>query len=127
MPQLSSKDRLIMAANDMSNAFKNPHPEVLFSHIGDETIAALTTLAETFKNKFQKVQTLGLPNARAKATERTIPANLYHPILASPIQQRCQTRSQMIIKAQDTTNAPLPPRVVTPMASQPSPPRVLIR
>jgi hypothetical protein len=55
MPQLSSTDRLIMAANDMSNALKNPHPEVTFSHIGDGTITALTTLAKNFKNKFQKV------------------------------------------------------------------------
>jgi hypothetical protein len=74
MPQLSSTDRLIMAANDMSNALKTPHPEVPFSHIGDDTIAALTTLAEIFKNKFQKVQILGLPTAPAKAAERTIPA-----------------------------------------------------
>jgi hypothetical protein len=44
-----------MAANDMSNALKNPHPEVPFSHIGDDTIAALTMLAEIFKNNFQKV------------------------------------------------------------------------
>jgi hypothetical protein len=54
MPQLSSTDRLIMAANDMSNALKNSHPEVPFSHIGDDTITALTTLAEIFKNKFKK-------------------------------------------------------------------------
>jgi hypothetical protein len=27
IPQLSSTDRVIMAANDMSNALKNPHPE----------------------------------------------------------------------------------------------------
>jgi hypothetical protein len=74
MPQLSSTDRLIMAANDMSNALKNHHPEVPFSHIGDDIITALTTLAEIFKNKYQKVQTLGLPTAPAKAAKRTIPA-----------------------------------------------------
>jgi hypothetical protein len=33
MPQLSSTERLIMAAHDMSNANKKPHPEVPFSHI----------------------------------------------------------------------------------------------
>jgi hypothetical protein len=49
MPQLSSTDILIMEAKDMSNALKNPHPEVPFSHIGDDTIAALTKLAEIFK------------------------------------------------------------------------------
>jgi hypothetical protein len=30
MPQLSSTDRLLMAANDMSNALQHPHPEVSF-------------------------------------------------------------------------------------------------
>jgi hypothetical protein len=127
MPQLSSTDILIMADNDMSNAFKNPHPEVSFWHIGDETIAALTTLAEIFKNNFQKVQILGLPTAPAKAAERTIPAESSNPILASPIPQWCQTRSQTIINAQDTTNDPLLPRVVTPMTSRPAPPRVPMR
>jgi hypothetical protein len=127
MPQLSSTDRLIMAANEMSNAFKNPHPEVPFSHIEDDTIAALAKLAEIFKNKFQKVQTLGLPNASAKAADHTIPAELYHPILASPMHQRCQTRSQTTNNAKYTNNAPLLPRVVTPMPSRPAPPRVPMR
>jgi hypothetical protein len=54
MPQFSSSDRLIMAANDMSNALKHPHPEVPLSHVGDDTIAALTKLAEIFKTKFQQ-------------------------------------------------------------------------
>jgi hypothetical protein len=106
MPQLSSTDILIMAANDMSNALKNPHLDVPFSHIGDDTIAALTRLAEILKNNFQKVQTPGLPNAPAKAAEHTIPADLSHPILAFPVHQQCQKRSQTIINAKDTTNAP---------------------
>jgi hypothetical protein len=54
IPYLVSTERLIMAANDMSNTFTNPHPEVQFSHLGDDTITALTTLAEIFKNNFQK-------------------------------------------------------------------------
>jgi hypothetical protein len=117
MPQLSSADRLIMAANNMSNALKNPHPEVPFSHIGDDTI----------KHKFQKVQTQGLPNVPAKASEHTIPANLSHPILVSLVHQQCQTISKTIINAKYTTNAPLLPRVITPMTSRPAPPRVPMR
>jgi hypothetical protein len=113
-----------MAANDMSNALKNPLPEVPFSHIGDDTIAAHTKLAEIFKNKFQKVQTQGLPNAPAKASEHTIPSNLSHTILASPVSQQCQTISHAIINAKDTTNAPSRLRVVTPITSRPAPPRV---
>jgi hypothetical protein len=30
MPQLSSTDRLIIAAKDMADALQNPHPEVPF-------------------------------------------------------------------------------------------------
>jgi hypothetical protein len=127
MPHLSSTDRLIMTANDMSNALKNPHPEVPFSHIGYDTIAALTKLAEIFKTKFQKVQTQRLPNVPATASEHTIPANLSHPILASPVHQQRQTISQTMINTKDTTNAPLLPRVVTPMTTRPVPPRVPMR
>jgi hypothetical protein len=127
MPQLSSTDRLIMAANDMYNALKNSHPEVPFSHIGDETIAALTKLAEIFKTKFQKVQNQGLPNVPATASEHRIPVNLSHPILASPVHQKRQTRSQTIINTKDTTNAPLLLRVVTPMTTEPAPLRVPMR
>jgi hypothetical protein len=113
MPQLSSTDRLIMAANDISNAF---------SHIGDDTITALTTLAETFKNKFQKVHIPKLPTAPAKVAERTFPVESSNPILASPTPPQRQTRSQTTIHTQDITNTPLLPRVVTPMTSRPAPP-----
>jgi hypothetical protein len=41
--------------------------------------------------------------------------------------QQCQTRSQTINNDQDTTNAPLLPRVVTPMTSRSAPPRVPMR
>jgi hypothetical protein len=51
MPQLSSTDRLIMAARDMTDALQNPHPEVPFTHVGDDTISALAQLAAIFKLK----------------------------------------------------------------------------
>jgi hypothetical protein len=54
MPQLSSTDRLLMAAKDMATELKHPHPEVPFAQIGDDTITALTQLAAIFKNMFQK-------------------------------------------------------------------------
>jgi hypothetical protein len=41
MPQLSSTDRLLMAAKDMTDALQNPHLEVPFVSVGDDTIAAL--------------------------------------------------------------------------------------
>jgi hypothetical protein len=69
----------------MSNVLKNPHPEVPFAQVGDETIAALTKLAEILKNKFQKFQAPGLPNAPAKAAGNKRPTDLSQPILTSPV------------------------------------------
>jgi hypothetical protein len=51
IPQLSSTDRLLMAARDMTDAFQNPHPDVPFASVWDDTIAALTDLAAIFKLK----------------------------------------------------------------------------
>jgi hypothetical protein len=51
MPQLSSTDCLIMAAKDMTDALQNPHPEVPFASVGDDTISALADLAAIFKLK----------------------------------------------------------------------------
>jgi hypothetical protein len=40
-----------MTAEDMTDALQNPHPEVPFSHVGDNTISALAELATIFKLK----------------------------------------------------------------------------
>jgi hypothetical protein len=40
-----------MASKDMTDALKNPHPEVPFARVGDDTILALTELAAIFKLK----------------------------------------------------------------------------
>jgi hypothetical protein len=54
MPQLSSTDRLLMAAKDITDALQNLHPEVPFASVGDDTIAALTNLAAIFKLKLRQ-------------------------------------------------------------------------
>jgi hypothetical protein len=46
MPQMSSTDRVLVAAQDMADALKHPHQDVPFATIGDDTISALETLAE---------------------------------------------------------------------------------
>jgi hypothetical protein len=73
IPQFLSTDRLIMASNDMTNALKNPHPAFPLAQVGDETIAALTQLAEIFKNNFQKVEAPELSNVPIKAAENKRP------------------------------------------------------
>jgi hypothetical protein len=84
MPQFSSADRLIMAANETTNALKNHHPDVPFVHIRDDTISALTQLPEIFKNKFQKLKSLNLSPSPIKAAENKRPPDLLQPILSSP-------------------------------------------
>jgi hypothetical protein len=127
MPQLSSIDRLIIAANDMTNALKHPHLEVPFAHVGDDTITALTQRSETFKNKFQKLKSPELSYSPIKAAENKRPSALTHPILTSPMQHKYQTRSQTTINTGAASDIPLLLRVVTPMTGQAASPRVPAR
>jgi hypothetical protein len=78
MPQLSSTDRLIMAAKDMTDALQNPHPEVPFAHVGDDTILALAKLATIFKLKLRQTPPPTLP--AAPPTVKNAHALPNHPI-----------------------------------------------
>jgi hypothetical protein len=124
IPQLSSTDRLLMSAKDMADAFQNPHPDVPFTSIGDDTITALADLAAIFKLKLQQAPSPATQASPVKVVPRPslIPSSTQ--ILNSPIPNRRQTRSQTTIHNQDIPNVPLPPRVVTPRTLRQSPPRV---
>jgi predicted RNase H-like nuclease len=54
MPKISSMDWILIAAHDMSDALNNPHPDVPFDTVRDDTIKVLTTLSAIFKNKLKK-------------------------------------------------------------------------
>jgi hypothetical protein len=127
MPQLFSTDRLIMAAKDMMDALQNPHPEVLFARVRDDTISALAELASIVKLKLRQTPSPTLSAAPTMVKQRTCLAASSNPILASPMPLPRQTISQTTIHTQDITNAPLPLRVVTPRTLNPSPPRVPTR
>jgi hypothetical protein len=127
IPQLSSTDILLMAAKEMTDALQNPHPEVPFTNVGDDTISALTELANIFKFKLRKTQPTALPAAPPTVNLHPCLAESSNPILSAPSPPPRQMRSHTTIHAQDVTNAPLLPRVVTPMTRNPSPPRVHTR
>jgi hypothetical protein len=116
-----------MATNYMTNALKNPHTYVRLSHVGDDTISALTQLAEIFKNNFQKLKSPELSHSPIKAAENKRPTALTQPILSSPQQHRYQTRSKTTINTGNASNTPLLPRLITPMTSQAASPRVPTR
>jgi hypothetical protein len=124
IPLLSSTDRLLMAAKDMTDALQNPHPEVPFARVGDDTISALAELAAIFK---LKLRTTTPPNAPPTVIPCPCLAESSNRIIYSPMPLTQQTRSQTTIHTQDISNAPLPPRVVTPRTLRPSPPRVPTR
>jgi hypothetical protein len=127
MPQLPSTDRLLMAAKDMMDALQNPHPEVPFASIGDDTISALADLAAIFKLKLQQTPSPTSQAVPPTVFRRPCLAESSNQILNSPMPILRQTRSQTIIHIQDIPNVPLPPRVVTPRTLRPSPPRVPTR
>jgi hypothetical protein len=127
MPRLSYTDILIMAANDMTDALQNHHPDVPFTQVEDDTISALTALSEIFKPKLQKVQTPARQVAPPKVALRPFLAESFHPMLSSPMPLPRQTRSQTTIYAQDIANAPLLLRMITPVTRTSPPPRVPTR
>jgi hypothetical protein len=124
MPQLSSTDRFLMTAKDMTDAFQNPHPEVPFASVGDDTVKALADLAATFKLKLQQALSLSTRALPATVMQRTSLIPLTTLVSNSPMPARRQTRSQTTIHTPDIPDRPLPPRVVTPRSLRHSPPRV---
>jgi hypothetical protein len=127
MPQLSSTDRLLMAAKDMTDALQNPHPEVPFASVGDDTILALAELAAIFKLKLHQTPSLTPQAVPPPVFQRPCLAESSEKIMNYPMPTSRQTRSQTTIHTQDIPNVPLPPRVVTPRTLHLSPPRVPTR
>jgi hypothetical protein len=124
LPQLSSTDRLLMAAKDMTDALQNPHPAFPFASVGDDIIAALTDLAAIFKLKLQQAPPPATQASPPKVVSRPSLIPPPNQILNSPMPIRRQTRSQTTIHTQDIPNVPVPPRVVTPRTLRESTPRV---
>jgi hypothetical protein len=116
MPQLSSTDRLLIAAKDMMDALQNPHPEVSFASVRDDTIAA--------QIKLQQAPSPATQAAPAKVAQRRNLSPTSNQILTSPMPIARKTRSQTTIHTQDIPNVPLPPRVVTPRTIRQPPLRV---
>jgi hypothetical protein len=89
MPQLSSTDRLLMAAKDMTDAIQNPHPEVPFAHIGDDTISALAEWLQFSNSNYNNLHLprfqLRLPRSNNAHPFQIIQSNLsfYHAPAAS--------------------------------------------
>jgi hypothetical protein len=127
MPQLSSTDRLLMADKDMTDALQNPHPEVPFASIGDDTISALADLAAIFKLKLQQTPSPTPQAVPPTVFQRPCLAESSNHILDSPMPISRHMITQTKIHTQDIPNVPLPPRVVTPRTLRPSPPRVPTR
>jgi hypothetical protein len=58
-----------MAAKDMTDALKNPHLEVRFTRVRDDTISALADVAAIFKLKLRQTQPPTLPSTPPKVTQ----------------------------------------------------------
>jgi hypothetical protein len=70
IPQLSSTDRLLMAAKEMTDAFQNPHPNAPFASVGDDTIESLADLAAIFKLKLRQAPSPATQASPSKVAQR---------------------------------------------------------
>jgi hypothetical protein len=70
MPQLSSTNRLLMAAKDMTDTFQNPHQDVPFASVEDDTVKSLADLAAILKLKLQQAPSLTTPASPARIVQR---------------------------------------------------------
>jgi hypothetical protein len=126
MPQMSSTDRILTTAQDMTDALKHPHPEVPFTTIGDDTISALATLEDIFTRKFQKPESTNVPPAPQKTAANKRQYSQPQTVFTSPIRKNHQKLCRTNIN-QALENVQQPPRVVTPATRPASPPRVQAR
>jgi hypothetical protein len=116
-----------MAAKDMTDALQNPHPEVPFASVRDDTILALAELEAIFKLKLHQTPS---PTPRAGPPpffRRPCLAQSSDQIMNSPMPASRQTIPKTTIHTQAIPKVPLLPRVVTPRSLRPSPPRVPTR
>jgi hypothetical protein len=75
MPQISSADRILMAAQDMTYALNYSYPDVPFVTIRDDTISALVIFVEIFTRKFKnrKLLTVHLHRKNLQLTNDKTP------------------------------------------------------
>jgi hypothetical protein len=124
---------LLMAAHDMNDALKHPHPCVPFTKIGDGKITALAHLSAILKNKFQKPLEPEISHSSIKVAENKHPSALIRQMLTSPAKHNYQTRLQPQVNptssanVMESQNLPQLWRVVTPAARSAAPPRVPVR
>jgi hypothetical protein len=85
-PQMSSTDRILMAAQDTKYALKHPHSDVLFATIGYHTITALATLSEIFIRKFTKPEATNIPPSPQKTATNKQQDSELQPVITSPIR-----------------------------------------
>jgi hypothetical protein len=83
-----------MDARDMTDALKDPHPDVPCETIGDDTITALAQLAKKLKKKFQKHVAAEISQAPIKAPINKQPSPLIQKVITSPMQHNYQTTPQ---------------------------------
>jgi hypothetical protein len=122
MPQMSSPDRILTSAQDMTDGLKHTHHDVPFATIGDDTIAALETLSEIFTRKFKKQEKPDPAPELEKlhGIQRDVAPEA--SILSPPIQNHITRTNPTAIHFSEGRQPP--PRVVTPATRRVSPPRV---
>jgi hypothetical protein len=123
---MSSSGRILMAAQDMTDALKHPHPDVPFATIGYDTITALATLSEIFTRKFAKLEANNVPPSPQENVSNKRQGSELQPVITSQIKHYHQPRTETNSN-QTFDNVQQPKRVVTPATARAAPPMVQAR
>jgi hypothetical protein len=102
-----------MAAQEMTDALKHPHPDVHFATIGNDIISSVATLAETFTRNFKKPAATNGPPELQETTANKRQNSQPQPKIKSPTKQNHQQTSRTNVN-QAFENVKQPPRVVKP-------------
>jgi hypothetical protein len=93
MPQMSSTDHILMAAQYTTDALKHPHPDVPFSTIREDTITALATLSEILTRKLKKPEANNVPPSPQKTASNKRQDSELQPVITSTIRHYHQPRT----------------------------------
>jgi hypothetical protein len=115
-----------MAAQDMTDYLKHPHPESPFDAIGEDTITALANLSDIFMIKFTTPETNNVPLSPKKTASNTRQSPELQPDITLTIKHYHQPITQTNSN-QTFENVQQPPRVVTPATARAAPPMVQAR
>jgi hypothetical protein len=106
-----------MAAQDMTDALRHPHPDVPFVTTGDDTLTALAALSEMFTKKITQPKANNVPPSPQKTVSNKRQGSELQPVITLSIEHYHKPRTETNAN-QKNENKQKTPRQITPATSR---------